>query len=353
MKILYAVQATGNGHISRAIQILPYLKQYGEVDIFLSGENANLNVGMPVKYSSKGLSLFYGNSGKLDYYTMFKKFSLKRIWNEAKQLPVEKYDLVLNDFESITSLACKFKNVPSIQFGHQASFQSALTPRPKKKDILGEFILKSYAPSTKYLGLHFESYDTNIYNPIIKSEIIEANAVNEGHVTVYLSHYSNAVLEQYLLAIPEIKFEVFSKEIKTAFVKKNIYYYPISNTLFTQSMIKSAGVITGAGFETPAEAMYLGKKLMCLPIRGQYEQLCNAAALANMGVSVIDKIEQGFNEKIKLWFGNSNINSLTLQHSTYQLIQLLMEEAKSLQTNKQKIGVYEPNNFALMNELSL
>ena len=96
MKILYAVQATGNGHISRAIQILPYLKQYGEVDIFLSGENANLNVGMPVKYSSKGLSLFYGNSGKLDYYTMFKKFSLKRIWNEAKQLPVEKYDLVLN-----------------------------------------------------------------------------------------------------------------------------------------------------------------------------------------------------------------------------------------------------------------
>ena len=36
MKIFYAVQATGNGHISRAIEILPYLRKYGEVDIFLS-----------------------------------------------------------------------------------------------------------------------------------------------------------------------------------------------------------------------------------------------------------------------------------------------------------------------------
>ena len=170
---------------------------------------------------------------------------------------------------------------------------------------------------------------------------------------MYLSHYSNAVLEQYLLAVPEIKFEVFSKEIKTACVKNNIYYYPISNTLFTQSMIKSAGVITGAGFETPAEAMYLGKKLMCLPIRGQYEQLCNAAALSNMGISVVDKIEKGFNEKIKMWFSNSNSIGLTLQHSTYQLIQLLMEEAKALQANKEKTSIFEPNNFALMNELSL
>jgi len=37
MKIFYAVQATGNGHISRAMELLPYLERYGKVDIFLSG----------------------------------------------------------------------------------------------------------------------------------------------------------------------------------------------------------------------------------------------------------------------------------------------------------------------------
>ena len=34
MKIFYAVQATGNGHISRAVELLPYLQQYGQVDVF-------------------------------------------------------------------------------------------------------------------------------------------------------------------------------------------------------------------------------------------------------------------------------------------------------------------------------
>jgi spore coat polysaccharide biosynthesis predicted glycosyltransferase SpsG len=52
MKIFYAVQATGNGHISRAHQLLPYLREMGEVDIFLSGSNASLPYELPVKYRS-------------------------------------------------------------------------------------------------------------------------------------------------------------------------------------------------------------------------------------------------------------------------------------------------------------
>ena len=68
MRIFYAVQATGNGHISRAMEILPYLQQYGEVDIFLSGTNAQLGQGLPVLYRSKGLSLDYNKKGGLDYW---------------------------------------------------------------------------------------------------------------------------------------------------------------------------------------------------------------------------------------------------------------------------------------------
>lgn len=66
MKIFYAVQATGNGHISRAYQLMPYLEQYGEVDVFLSGSNSNLNVPLPIKYRSSGISLNYSECGGLD-----------------------------------------------------------------------------------------------------------------------------------------------------------------------------------------------------------------------------------------------------------------------------------------------
>ena len=214
MKIFYAIQATGNGHISRAMELMPYLQQYGQVDVFLSGSNSNLNANLPVKFRSKGVSLFYGNRGGLDYWKMLTAFNPMRIYKEAKSLPVEKYDVVINDFESITSLACKIKNVPSINFGHQASFVSTKTPRPIKKDFAGEIILQKYATASSYAGLHFEQYDDFIFSPIIKDEILKAEATDDGHITVYLSHYSDDVVAKSLRGLKSLRFEVFSKKVK-------------------------------------------------------------------------------------------------------------------------------------------
>lgn len=76
MKILYAVQATGNGHISRAMQLLPQLEQYGTVDLFLSGNNASLQLNGNVKFRSKGLSLYYTKCGGLSYTGMLWKTTL-------------------------------------------------------------------------------------------------------------------------------------------------------------------------------------------------------------------------------------------------------------------------------------
>src|SRR5882757_10641408 len=158
MKIFYAVQATGNGHISRAMELLPYLQRYGAVDIFLSGANSSLQLDAPVKYRSRGLSLFYTNSGGLNYWKIIRRAAPLRVWKEVRDLPVEKYDLVINDFESITSLACMLKKVPSVNFGHQASFISPKVPRPEKREWAGEWILRNYARATQSVGLHFKQY---------------------------------------------------------------------------------------------------------------------------------------------------------------------------------------------------
>ena len=45
MKILYAIQGTGNGHVSRAREIIPFLRKYGNVDILISGIHAEVDVG--------------------------------------------------------------------------------------------------------------------------------------------------------------------------------------------------------------------------------------------------------------------------------------------------------------------
>ncbi|NCI47674.1 glycosyltransferase family protein [Sediminibacterium soli] len=339
MKILYSIQATGNGHIARAMELMPYLQQYGQVDVFLSGSNSNLQPDLPVKYRSRGVSLFYGNTGGLDYLRMWKEFSLKRIWKEAKDLPVEQYDIVLNDFESITALACRLKKVPSVGFGHQASFRSRFTPRSAKKDMAGEIVLQHYATASDYVGLHFKSYDSFIVSPVIKQQILQADAADKGHITVYLSHYSDEVVIKALQKIKEIRFEVFSKKVRAITAHGNITLIPVSNDAFTRSLIHSHGVITGAGFETPAEALYLGKQLLCLPIKGQYEQLCNAAALKDFNVTVVDKIDESFAAHVQHWLQHSAVTPLALAQDTRQIVQLAMDKGREL---KHQFTVHEP-----------
>ena len=337
MKILYSIQATGNGHIARAIELMPYLQQYGEVDVFLSGSNSNLKFNLPVKYRSRGVSLFYGNRGRLDYKKIYKEFSFFRMWKEAKALPVEDYDIVLNDFESITSLACRIKGVPSVNFGHQASFHSKNTPLSAKRDWLGETILRNYATATAYVGLHFERYDDFIFSPVIKQDILNATPTDKGYITVYLSHYADEIVAAQLKQVPGVRFEVFSKKAKTVITDGNITFIPINTDAFNESMIHCHGMITGAGFETPAEVLYMGKKLLCIPIKGQYEQLCNAAALAKFNVPIIDAIDNNFNTAVEHWLDGAYPKKLILSHSTYDIVQHAITTARQLQHANSKL----------------
>jgi len=67
------------------MELMPFLRQYGSVDVFLSGSNSNLHFDLPVKYRSKGVSLFYGNSGRLDYWKMWKELSVKKNMARGKK----------------------------------------------------------------------------------------------------------------------------------------------------------------------------------------------------------------------------------------------------------------------------
>ena len=133
MKILYSVQATGNGHISRAMELLPYFKEYGEVDIFLSGANSSLDFNSPIKYRSKGVSLFYTCKGKLDYSKTVFMLAPLRLRKEVRDLPVEKYDLILNDFECITAMACASKKFHQLILDTRQVFILPIHQDQKKK----------------------------------------------------------------------------------------------------------------------------------------------------------------------------------------------------------------------------
>jgi uncharacterized protein (TIGR00661 family) len=289
MKVLYAIQATGNGHISRACEMVPELKKHAQLDVFLSGSNSALSLPFEVKYRSKGFSFAYGKHGGLHYWKTLGNVRPVGWPSEALQLPWKAYDLIMNDFESISAWGARWKNVPVVSVSHQSALWSSAAPRPEKKDRIAEGILQWYAPASRHVGLHFKAYDTHIQTPIIRCGIREAHPHKKNHITVYLPAVSAQALWQVLRVFPGMRFEIFHPEVQHAFVRDTLHFHPTSQQAFQQSMISSSGVITGAGFETPAEALFLGKKLLVMPIRGQYEQACNAAALREMGIPVIHR----------------------------------------------------------------
>ena len=348
MKILYSVQATGNGHISRAMELLPHLQQYGTVDIFLSGNNSSLQLDAPIKYRSKGLSLYYTCTGGLSYWKTFKKFEPLRLKKEINDLPVDKYDLVLNDFEFITSAACAKKNIPSVNFGHQASFLSPKTPRPFKKNVVGEWLLRNYGKATNYVGLHFEKYDDFIFTPVIKQNILDAEPADNNYITIYLPSFCEPQLLKTFKPFKDHQFEIFCSQTKMVKQFGHIKLLPVNKSLFNRSLVNCTGIITGGGFETPAEALHLNKKIMSIPINGQYEQQCNAVAMEKLGVYVLHKIDEQFKDHFYNWINRPGPTKVKYNNSISEALNYLLEMSeKKAEPASSLFAFNELENFSV------
>ncbi|MBX2966661.1 MAG: glycosyl transferase [Cyclobacteriaceae bacterium] len=292
MKLLYAIQGTGNGHIARALDVVPVLKKYGELDILLSGAQADITLPFPVKYKSKGLSFFFGKSGGIDFLKTFKQNSSKEVLREIRNFPSEKYDLIINDFEPVSAWSAKRKKIPCVALSHQSALLSKKVPHPRHIDPIGEWILKNYAPVDASVGFHFARFDSTIYTPVIRKAIRNANVTKGEHYTVYLPAYDDRKLVPLLARIPAVRWHIFSKHAHKPYHIGRLSVYPINNEEFVASIVSSKGVLSGAGFETPAEVLFLGKKLMVVPMKNQYEQHYNAAALRELGVPVLKNVKR-------------------------------------------------------------
>jgi uncharacterized protein (TIGR00661 family) len=326
MNILYAIQGTGNGHLSRAVDIIPELKKHGKLDLFVSGAQAEIVLPYPVKYKSKGLSFYFGKQGGINFLKTFQKNSSKDVIKEINNFPVDKYDLVVNDFEPITAWACRKKEIPIIGLSHQSALLSKKAPRPKVIDPFGEWMLKNYAPIKKYVGFHFEQYDKNIFTPVVRAAIREVSVKDLGHYTIYLPAYDDKKLVQLLLKIPKVRWHIFSKHTKSPYYVGRISVYPVSGQDFIESVVTGSGVLCGAGFETPAEVLHLNKKLLVVPMKSQYEQHCNAAALKRLGVPVLKKVKKKSIKKIEHWLEEGKPLNISFPDIAGDAVEKVMEK---------------------------
>ena len=124
--------------------------------------------------------------------------------------------------------------------------------------------------------------------------------------------------------IKSVKWKIFSKHSKKTYSEENIEIYPISQQKWIESFASATGALLGAGFEAPSEALFLGKKLLVVPMTNQYEQQCNAAALHELGVKVCHKIDHHFGDLLKNWLKNISPIKFAYTDHTEKIIENLV-----------------------------
>ena len=283
MRILYGVQGTGNGHITRARAMAEALQGTGaEVDWLFSGRPADKLFDM-AEFGNyrvlKGLT-FTVRKGRIDALSTLKKASLRQLWRDIRELDVNAYDLILSDYEPVVAWSARRAGKECIGIGHQYAFAHKI--HKAGHNMVSESLMRWFAPVSLGLGVHWHHYDSNILPPII--EPLGALSTGEPRtVLVYLPFEEANAVMSLLHSFTEWQFIVHTDQFPEGQIA-NVEVKGFSRDGFQASLAKCSRVICNAGFELASESLALGKGLLVKPVQGQMEQVSNALALAELGL---------------------------------------------------------------------
>lgn len=285
MKILYGIQGTGNGHITRArVMAKALAAQNVEVDYVFSGRPRDQYFDMERfgQFRTFDGLTFSHEHGKINYLKTAGDAKLIRLIKDIKQLDVSGYDLVLNDFEPISAWAAKKAGIAVINISHQAVFNYKQVPA-KGMNWINKQILKYFAPADISLGVHWFHFGQTIIPPFIEREAPTSSQSEE--ILVYMPFEELEEIGDLLNGQHDHNFIVYHPSIEKDLDTRAIKYRKPCRQGFLQDLESCAGVIANAGFELSSEALCVGKKLLLKPLDGQFEQASNAETLSLLGLA--------------------------------------------------------------------
>jgi uncharacterized protein (TIGR00661 family) len=304
MKILYGVQATGNGHISRSREVIRELKELGhDIRVILSGRDPSLFWEMDIFEPFdvfRGLTFSY-HRGKIKYIKTALQLNLVQFYRDIHSFDTGGFHLVITDFEPLSARIAKRNNLPLIGIGHQYAFTHDIPV--EGGNPLARFILNNYAPVDFPVGLHWHHFRQPILPPIVPTQIEGTFKVVRNKIIVYLPFEKADDIVFLLKQFRNYDFYIYHR-FKKAVDRDNMHMRPYSRSGFLEDLYECNGVICNAGFELVSEALHLGKKVLIKPLAGQMEQLSNAMALSLLKLGMAMKHLD--NQRVSQFLNTSN-----------------------------------------------
>ena len=145
------------------------------------------------------------------------------------------------------------------------------------------------ASSTRVIALSFRK--DHAYKKItLRPPLIDDRILGEKHIPgerdlCYFKHpgFVSEILDYYR-DHPEEQADIFTGAVPHRPLPENVRIHRPSREAFIQKMLRCRRVLTTAGFDTVAEACYLGIPVYVIPSAHHYEQYCNALDAARTGM---------------------------------------------------------------------
>ncbi len=283
LKILYGIQGTGNGHLTRARIMAPALKAAGiEVQYLFSGRRRQDFFdmeGFGDWWWRRGLTFVSGNGRISHLRTLLKAPDMVPFLRDVAALDLSGFNLVLNDFEPVSAWAGQAQGIPVIGMGHQQAFHHGI---PKcRGGWLARLLLRWYAPARTRLGLHWHPFGQPVLPPLV--EPLSPPKTQANHILVYLPFEPLGAIRDILMPFSRWRFKIYHGDIQGEGLDRHLSFHPFSRAGFQHDLATARGVICNSGFELISEALAAGKKILTKPLAGQWEQCCNARALRQLG----------------------------------------------------------------------
>lgn len=285
--LLYGVQGTGNGHISRArLMAAEFARLDIQVDYLFSGRARDSYFDMDefdrCQFGT-GLS-FTTSQGRIRKLQTLRNSQPLRYASEVTSLRTDRYDLVISDFEPTVSWAAQLRKTPTIALGHQYAL-TAQAPRPVG-DLFAKWILRNFAPADHRIGFHWHPYDRLTLPPMIETDLTPIENT-QAFTLVYLPFEDQNETVSLLQQLRGEHFVMYSPAATQQTQSRNVSIYPLSKNGFRHHLQRCSRVICNTGFELIAESLHLGKPIMTKPLAGQFEQTANAMALKQLKLATV------------------------------------------------------------------
>lgn len=289
MRILFGIQGTGNGHLSRGLELAAALSSRDHaVEVLVSGRP-------PAKFwlerapgaveVRKGLT-FVRRRGRIQYLHTAWRMDLRTLLRDVRALEASRFDLVITDFEPITAWMARRAKLPCIGVANQYALR--LGAPIASGDPLGRLILAGFAPVACPVGLHWHHYDARIFPPIVARDIARTTPLSETRVLVYLPYEDQDTALNVLWRLRSFDFEFYTN-VPAPVDRGNVRLRPLAREDLLRDLNSCAAVLCNAGFALSSEALHLGKRLMVVPARRHIEQASNALALKALGLATVSR----------------------------------------------------------------